>query len=257
MVPKWTIYCHTHIDSGRRYIGLTKQTWQARWSEHVSQALRRKGGWGHFQNAIRKYGKNAFSHEALATCLTVDDANVTEEEVIKQYNTRNPEMGFNVHRGGYVEHPYKENPWLIPGFRERVSASTKAAAARPESKKLRSQTSKTLWSDPKFREKNLTVSIAAHQNPEVRARMSAGMRKRYEDPAERAKSSERWNDPDYRAKCSIGLTNGKNKNKTHCSNGHEFLPETSFVDTQGYRRCDICRQSRNERRRQDRDSSPR
>ena len=77
--PKWTIYCHTHIESGRRYIGLTKQTWQARWAGHVSQALSRKSGWGHFQNAIRKYGKDAFGCTVLQICDTLEQANAAEK----------------------------------------------------------------------------------------------------------------------------------------------------------------------------------
>jgi hypothetical protein len=158
-------------------------------------------------------------------------------------------------RGGEQRpHPHKTNPWLDPSFRERVSASVKQTFATPQSKKLRSKVSKGLWSDPTFRENVTSSLIVSQSSAETRARMSEGMRRRYEDPEQRKRSSKRWDDPVYRAKCSVGLTGGKNKNKSHCSNGHEFTLETSFIDTQGYRRCDICRQERNIRRRKERNA---
>jgi len=34
----WLVYCHTHIATGRRYIGLTSQTMEKRWRSHISTA---------------------------------------------------------------------------------------------------------------------------------------------------------------------------------------------------------------------------
>lgn len=48
---RWTIYCHTHVDSGRRYIGLTKQAMMKRWKNHVHAAQHSRDGRWHFPNA--------------------------------------------------------------------------------------------------------------------------------------------------------------------------------------------------------------
>ena len=66
----WTIYCHTHIETGRHYVGLTKKTWQKRWNQHCSQAKSSKDGRWHFPNAIRKYGKEAFTMKSLR-CVSI------------------------------------------------------------------------------------------------------------------------------------------------------------------------------------------
>ncbi len=39
----WTIYCHMHIESGRRYIGQTKYSMMHRWNQHCAQAKKFEG----------------------------------------------------------------------------------------------------------------------------------------------------------------------------------------------------------------------
>ena len=51
-MPTWTIYCHIHKDTQRRYIGLTKQTMKQRWKNHVHAAMSAKGKRPYFSNAI-------------------------------------------------------------------------------------------------------------------------------------------------------------------------------------------------------------
>jgi hypothetical protein len=130
----WTLYCHTHVESGRRYIGLTFQTMEKRWKKHIYAAFRfSKGGRWHFPNAIRKYGPNAFSHEVLAQSWTLEGANATEEELILQYETRNPEKGFNLAKGGGVKpNPDRKNPWDRPEYRAKIIPSLKKLAQDPQ-----------------------------------------------------------------------------------------------------------------------------
>jgi group I intron endonuclease len=151
----WTIYCHIHIDSGRRYIGLTSQTVEKRWNQHCVQAKSSKGGRWHFPNAIRQYGKNAFSHEVLEVCETLESANEAEAKWIDHFDSRNPERGFNLAKGGeHVPHPIK-NPWDRPGYREKAIRSLK-----------------NTWSDPKKRAEASVISKTALNKPEVRKRCS-------------------------------------------------------------------------------------
>lgn len=169
-MPTWTVYCHTHVESGRRYVGVTKKTMLQRWNQHVYTASLEKTGWSHFANAIRKYGKEAFSHEILETHSSLDLANEAEIRFIALFETRNPEKGFNFKRGGdHAPHPIK-NPWDRPGYREKqearviktdqlhtpeARAAVKAAFSTPESKARRSE-----------------VMKESHARPEVRQRIS-------------------------------------------------------------------------------------
>ena len=169
----WTIYCHTHTKSGRRYVGLTSQTWQKRWKNHVHAAGSSKGGRWHFANAIRKYGKTAFSHEVLEVCDTLEEANAAEEKWIAHFDTRNPEKGFNLKKGGdHIPHPVK-NPWDRPEYRKKSSAASKAKWRDPEFRARVTQGVKKAWQDPEHREKMCEISREINSRPEVKAAISA------------------------------------------------------------------------------------
>lgn len=157
----WTIYCHTHVESGRRYIGLTSKTMLARWNDHVYKAKSSKGGRWHFPNAIRKYGKDAFSHEVLTVCETLEEANAYEAYFIDLFRTRDPRFGFNLAEGGQHEpHPIRKNPWDNPEYRAKqvgciarlhlpeVRAKVKASLNTPESKAKRTAISKEICARP-------------------------------------------------------------------------------------------------------------
>jgi GIY-YIG catalytic domain len=129
----WVIYCHTHVESGRRYVGLTKTSMLSRWVKHVYQANKadpkRRS---HFSNAIAHHGKDAFSHEVLETCETLEDANAAEERWIEELGTRNLEKGFNLMKGGGSQpHPLRKNPWNDPSYREKCMDASRRRAADP------------------------------------------------------------------------------------------------------------------------------
>lgn len=235
----FTIYCHIHRESGRRYVGQTRKTWKQRWNQHVYTAEKlAKKGWSHFANAIRKYGKDAFSHEVLETCATVDLANVAEEKWIAHFNTRDPLFGFNIKKGGdHVPHPMDREYWNRPGFREAASARSKAVWADPQKRfniltetraalqclDVRAKLSKSvteLWKDPEFRSKNLAAA-AKSRTPEVLEKLRRN-----------------WDDPLFRDRCSVG-TRARSEaeaSKTHCLRGHPRTPEN--LDAQ--RECKAC-----------------
>ncbi len=45
-----------------------------------------KNGRWHFPNAVRKYGKDAFSHHVLETCYSLGEANKAEKYWAKMYD---------------------------------------------------------------------------------------------------------------------------------------------------------------------------
>jgi hypothetical protein len=255
MEPRWTIYCHTHIESGRRYIGLTKRTWKERWRGHVHGS---KKFHGHFAHAIRKYGPEAFSHEVLEYCSTLEVANQAEQSWIEFYDSRNPEKGFNLARGGlHIPHPIKNSPWDRPEFREKRLAFLAKANAL-QTPQIRSKRSKELWKDPEFRE-NVTVSSHATtrtpefreamaervkemwKDPEFREKTEKALKERAQDPVLREALRRKWDDPDYRERCSAGAraSNEAKRSATHCARGHLYNKNDS-TPSGWARECHIC-----------------
>lgn len=188
----WTIYCHTHIESGRRYVGLTSRSMERRWSQHVSQARSTKDGRWHFPNAIRKYGKDAFSHEVLEVCHSLEVANLAEECWIEFFEARNPEKGFNMARGGFhIPHPVK-SPWDDPEYRSKQSHN-----------------SKMMWERPGFRSKNLPRLLAFVNNPEFRAANRIRLSTPESRERQRIAACEAISRPEVRAKMSAAQTGKK------------------------------------------------
>lgn len=90
----YSVYKHTS-PSGKVYIGITGKKPLARW----------KNGNGymnntHFWNAIVKYGWESFTHEIISEGLTKEAAATLEIHLIAQYDSTNPDNGYNKSTGG-------------------------------------------------------------------------------------------------------------------------------------------------------------
>lgn len=90
----YCVYKHTS-PSNKIYIGITKNI-KNRWS--------RKGhGYKnnpYFINAINKYGWDNFKHEILFDKLTKNEACELEKTLIKEYNSTDRSIGYNISLGG-------------------------------------------------------------------------------------------------------------------------------------------------------------
>lgn len=173
-MARWTIYCHMHIASGRRYVGLTKFTVKHRWNQHCSQA-KKSAGRSHFANAILKHGKDAFSHEILATCDSLEAANAAEERLIEELGTRDPARGFNLMKGGaHTPHTFS-NPWDRPEYRKtmenHVLPKLIAAGCSPESQAK----SKATLNSPEVREKCAAAQRGKVMSELHRSKIAANM----------------------------------------------------------------------------------
>jgi group I intron endonuclease len=92
------IYKITNTINGKIYIGQTNNP-KLRWSQHKSNAKYNKGQ-QIIIRAMSKHGVDNFIFEEIATCRTLEDVNHVEEIIIQQYDSRNPEKGYNLDRGG-------------------------------------------------------------------------------------------------------------------------------------------------------------
>ncbi len=172
--PKWTIYCHTHTESGRKYVGQTRTTWQRRWRSHQRYAESGAAGApSHIINAIRKYGASAFSCEVLEVCSSLAEANDAEARWISLLCTQDPVKGFNIRSGGLGT--FCET-WKAETIARR-SAAQKAIAAEPAEIARRKARGRAQWQDPEMRARNIAASKAGRESPEYQAKLAERMAK--------------------------------------------------------------------------------
>ncbi len=242
----WTVYLHIHTASGRGYVGLTKKRVLQRWNEHVNNAKSKRGkGCRHFWNAIRAYGKDAFSHVVLATSDSVEHGNWLEDRWVELLGTRDPLLGFNLVKGGsHVPHPVC-NPWDRPGFREKLTASAVASLSDPvvaANRAAGAVKQRLTRSDPDFKVGASVRCKEAALRPEELKRRSDVAKALWADEEYRRRASGRWDDPQYRGKCSSGplAMAAALRARTHCPKGHPYTSENTTVKTNGHRSCRAC-----------------
>jgi hypothetical protein len=201
----WTIYCHTHIESGRRYIGLTKKTMMQRWKDHIHASKHpREGERRYFLNAIRKYGSEAFSHEILEVCNSLEEANLAEYKWIEHFNTRKPKLGFNLDKGGsHTPHPFN-NPWNRSEYRAKCLQTNK----QNQIKATQASVIKKTQSDPAVRARLSTKLKIVMNTPEIRANAlaAAALRRNIPlSPEHRAKikAASRCQEPEVQTRISV------------------------------------------------------
>lgn len=88
---KFCLYAHINMINGKIYIGQTCNPLYKRWKDGLGYI-----GNKHFYNSINKYGWDNFKHISLIENLNGDYANIIEKELIKKYNTTNPDFGYNI-----------------------------------------------------------------------------------------------------------------------------------------------------------------
>ena len=89
----WYVYQHINKINGKRYIGITGTSPEHRWGQGYKGCCR-------FEHAINKYGWDSFSHEIIQDGLTKYEAESLEIALIAEYQTQNPDRGYNIMEGG-------------------------------------------------------------------------------------------------------------------------------------------------------------
>lgn len=93
------VYKISHKESGKSYIGVTRQSVRKRWYDHIYCALveKRKSA---FWAAIRKYGPDMFETHILYEAVNERELMSVESALISVHNTFTPN-GYNLTTGGY------------------------------------------------------------------------------------------------------------------------------------------------------------
>ena len=95
LTNNFCVYAHVNQINGKIYIGQTCQNPENRW--RMGEGYK---GSTYFYHAIQKYGWSQFKHIVLIENLSYQQSNLTEEYLIKKYNTTNPNFGYNLTEGG-------------------------------------------------------------------------------------------------------------------------------------------------------------
>lgn len=108
---EWCVYIHTNQINNKKYIGMTydvKSRFGKNGSGYLNKTKEGKYNQPAFAYAIIKYGWENFSHDIIEDKLTKEEADILEKQLIDQYNTRNPENGYNIKEGGSNGHLSEE-----------------------------------------------------------------------------------------------------------------------------------------------------
>lgn len=92
----WSIYVHTSPE-GKSYVGRTTQNISTR-SGTQGQRYRANE---RFWNDIQRFGWDSFTHKVLAVCENEEESMRLEIKYIAEYNSTNPDNGYNRSVGGY------------------------------------------------------------------------------------------------------------------------------------------------------------
>lgn len=106
MNGNYKVYAHVNRINGKIYVGQTKRTLEQRYKNGYKHCR-------HFWNAIQKYGWESFEHIILIDDLSLDMANIIEEELIKKFDTTNHNKGYNMKSGGLNHIPSEETRKLL------------------------------------------------------------------------------------------------------------------------------------------------
>lgn len=100
---KYCVYKHTS-PSNKVYIGITFNP-KRRWYDGNGYLHKRKDGKYNqplFARAILKYGWDNFTHEILEDNLSKEQACELEKKYIQEYDSTNPQKGYNISFGGDI-----------------------------------------------------------------------------------------------------------------------------------------------------------
>lgn len=128
----YSIYVITNTINGKQYVGYTSRKVNDRWIEHVDDSKHEYNTMydSPLQADIRKYGKNCFIHQVLATTEDKELAMQLEDEATTILNTHVPN-GYNRIVGYHREHTEET--------KKKISEKAKGRTLSEETKRKMSE----------------------------------------------------------------------------------------------------------------------
>lgn len=208
-------YKITNRVNGRIYIGITTKSVRSRWKAHLCNAFVKNVDY-YLYNAMRKYGKDAFSIETLYEATSVKELLAVEKGLIAQYNSYATANGYNQTLGGEGVFGLKWKPEAIEKMRVRVRDWLSVPENHPMYGKKHSDESRRKMSEsakakpPITEETRRKFSIAATGRKIPREAVERGRQKRI--GAKRT--------PEQIERIRLGRRNGKVPRKNRGNSKH-------------------------------------
>lgn len=189
MYGEYKVYVHINKVNGKIYIGQTKQTLEQRYNNGNGYNHCR-----HFYSSIKKYGWENFEHIILFENLSLDIANIIEEELIRKYDSTNQNKGYNMKSGGLNHIPSEETRKLMSenrkgekhwnygrhwddGFKQRLSEIHKGREVPVEWREKMSQGQKNRAPFSEEHRRKMGLSKIGEKNPMYGKDISPKLRK--------------------------------------------------------------------------------
>lgn len=181
----YTVYMHV-FPNEKIYVGITGNAIKTRWHNglgYKNQPL--------VWRTIQKYGWENIEHKILFENLSKEEACEKEIELIKEYNSTNPEFGYNNSSGGDASHKGSKlneeqrkrlsdahkNP--SPEIRKKYSEGQIGRVLSDETRQKMSQSRMGHKVSKETREKLRKSSIGKTLPPETKKKVSDGLKRYY------------------------------------------------------------------------------
>lgn len=199
---KYRVYVHVNKINGKIYIGQTCNSLYVR-SGHGSGIGYKHCA--HFYNAIKKYGWDNFEHIILVDNISLEMANIIEEELISKYNSMDRNIGYNMMSGGgnkvrrqeVTDRIAEKNRHPSEETRGKMSIASKKRVMTPELKEKIRQSNIGKKRLEEFRQKMREVK--QNISEETRKKISEAGKGRKASDLQKKITSERAKGNKYRA----------------------------------------------------------
>ena len=119
------IYRLTNTKNGKCYIGQSIESNNRRLNNHRYLLKTNRHGNSHLQSAWNLYGSDAFLFEKIAYASSTAELDELEKSLIREYQSDNPEVGYNIFSGGHHQHSVPLETRKLIGDANRGNFHTK------------------------------------------------------------------------------------------------------------------------------------
>lgn len=183
------IYKTTNLINGKIYIG-----------QDTKNSINYIGSGKILKHAIKKYGKVNFRKEIIEYCKTIEELNDKEIYWINFFNSKDPDIGYNISDGGFGCKGFKQT-------KESIEAIKKNSNSEGFKKIMRSEDTKRKISNG---QKNSERKKKLHESEEYRMKMSESLKGRIVSTETRKKLSDslkgKTKSEEHKKKLSISIS---------------------------------------------------
>lgn len=156
------VYLATNLVNGKVYVGKTKidrvkpykDPIRGRWKEYIREAKTygkdsnsiRRGGSRYLNHAIQFYGPNVWNVRRIDIAYSKKELNEKEDYWVKEYDSTNPDKGYNLREGG-------DGRLLNPETINKLREANKRQFSDPRNVKKHSDLTKEMWEKVDYRMK--------------------------------------------------------------------------------------------------------